>query len=104
MQTEGVTDSIPGQLSALECLGLLSGSNCPHYDGEADRRDSYHRLQKNGMKPGIACDDGVAAYFINGKLKSFVSSRKDAKAYKVGMTDSKIIEEPVQPNYLADGE
>ena len=35
---QGVTDSIPGDLTALPCLGLLAGSCCPHYDGEAERR------------------------------------------------------------------
>src|SRR5678810_1145979 len=29
---EGVTDSIPGELTALPCLGFLPGSCCPHYD------------------------------------------------------------------------
>ena len=41
---EGVTDSVPGKLSRLECLGILAGSNCPHFDGETDRRESYHQL------------------------------------------------------------
>lgn len=40
----GVTDSIPECLSSLKCLGLLAGSNCTHYDGEAERRPAYHRL------------------------------------------------------------
>jgi len=33
---EGVTDSIPGSLTALKCLGFLRGSNCPHYDGREE--------------------------------------------------------------------
>src|SRR5579862_5371122 len=31
---EGVTDSWAGDLTRLEYLGFLNGSNCPHYDGE----------------------------------------------------------------------
>ena len=73
---QGVTDSIPGKLSSLDCLGFLSGSNCPHYDGESERRSSFHSLLKNGMKDGIACDDGVAAYYVNGELSEYVSSRQ----------------------------
>ena len=30
----GVTDSFGPQLEGLDCLGLLPGSACPHYDGE----------------------------------------------------------------------
>ena len=32
------TDSVPGELRMLRCLGLVPGSFCPHYDGEAQRR------------------------------------------------------------------
>jgi len=28
---EGLTDSIPNQLNKLKCLGILKGSNCPHF-------------------------------------------------------------------------
>lgn len=56
----GVTDSIPGSLITLKCLGFLKGSNCPHYDGEKERRPSYHRLLSVGLiSDGYATDDGV---------------------------------------------
>jgi dipeptidase E len=97
---EGVTDSIPGTLSALKCLGFLSGSNCVHYDGESERRPSYQRLISNGMKPGYACDDGVAGYFVNERLVEFVSSRPQASAYRLDMTDSQISEQRIKPRYL----
>jgi dipeptidase E len=41
---EGVTDSFGEGLELIKCLGFLKGSNCPHYDGESDRRLSYHKL------------------------------------------------------------
>jgi dipeptidase E len=42
---QGLSDSvIPGDLAPLECLGFLPGSNCPHYDGEPERRPAYHRF------------------------------------------------------------
>ena len=31
----GVTDSFGTDLAGMTCLGLLRGSNCPHYDGPA---------------------------------------------------------------------
>jgi dipeptidase E len=98
---EGVTDSIPGKLSSLKCLGLLNGSNCPHYDGESERRDSYHKLLSQGMKSGVACDDGVAGYYVDGKLVEFFSSRESASAYKVSFGNGKATETKVIPTYLA---
>lgn len=97
---QGVTDSVPGQLSSLECLGLLKGSNCPHYDGEAERRDAYHRLLSEGMKDGIACDDGVAAYYVDGELVEYVSSRKLASAFKVYSSDGFVQEDKIKPRFL----
>ncbi|MBL8166023.1 MAG: peptidase E, partial [Anaerolineae bacterium] len=40
----GITDSIPGTLTPLPCLGFLPGSCSPHYDGEALRRPEYQRM------------------------------------------------------------
>lgn len=97
---EGVTDSYGDGLEPLKCLGLLKGSNCPHYDGEADRRPSYQKLiATNSIKPGIAADDGVAIHFIDQEISHIVSSRPNAKAYKV-YNDTEITEIELETNYL----
>ena len=97
---QGVTDSTPGRLTALNCLGFLKGSNCVHYDGEAERRESYQSLISEGMKPGYACDDGVAGYFVNEQLAEFVSSRPNAKAYRVEKVGDKVRETTIATRYL----
>ena len=56
--------ALTGKLTKLDCLGVLSGSNCPHYDGEPERRPAYQHLIAEGMKPGIACDDGVRRTYL----------------------------------------
>ena len=98
---QGVTDSIPGSLSSLKCLGFLKGSNCPHYDGELERRPSYHRLMTNNeILPGIATEDGVAAHFIDEKISEFISSHPDKKAYTVSLSDGEVRELEHMPKYL----
>ena len=98
---EGLTDSIPGRLTPLKCLGFLKGSNCPHYDGEMERRPSYHRLLAVGkIGKGYAADDGVAIHFINGAIARVVSSRPKARAYKIGLLKGKVVEEAIIPDYL----
>ncbi|MFJ5763851.1 Type 1 glutamine amidotransferase-like domain-containing protein [Lysinibacillus sp. NPDC093210] len=97
---EGITDSYGDGLEPLKCLGFLKGSNCPHYDGEADRRPSYQKLiAANSIKPGYAADDGVAIHFIDQEISHIVSSRPNAKAYKV-YNDTEIIEIELETNYL----
>ncbi|WML28794.1 Type 1 glutamine amidotransferase-like domain-containing protein [Neobacillus sp. OS1-32] len=97
---EGVTDSYGDQLEPIKALGFLKGSNCPHYDGEAERRPAYHRLIETGkLQSGIAVDDGAAVHFIEQDLYQAVSSRPDAKAYQVSFA-GKIIESELKTKYL----
>lgn len=89
---DGLTDSF-GRLSALgDGLGLLRGSACPHYDGEADRREAYHASISAGMPTGYAADDGAALHFIGRRLHEVVSSRPEARAYRVMLRRGKVIE------------
>ena len=55
----GVTDSF-GSVEALnDGLGLIDATACPHYDGEKERRPTYHRLIEQGLQWGYAADDGA---------------------------------------------
>lgn len=99
---EGLSDFFPGELNKLKCLGFLKGSNCPHYDGEENRKPAYHKLILSGeISEGVAADDGVALHYIGTKLKNVVSSRPDAKAYFVRKKSNGIEEEPLATVYLA---
>jgi peptidase E len=89
----GITDSVPGTLSPLPCLGWLAGSACPHYDGEAQRRPAFHRLLGEGRIPdGYAADDGVALHFIDDKLAHVVASRPAANAFRLSIRDGAVLE------------
>ena len=65
----GVTDSFGPQLEGMECLGLIPGSACPHYDGEELRRPRFHQLVCSGIPGGWAADDGVALHFEGWELR-----------------------------------
>jgi len=80
---QGVTDSFGPQLAAMECLGFLPGSACPHYDSEERRRPVYTQLVAGGLEPGIAADDDVGVHFAGTELREVVSSRDGATAYRV---------------------
>lgn len=98
---QGVTDSIPGQLNSLTCLGYLPGSFCPHYDGEVERRPAYHRLiSRNQIQKGFGVEDGVALHFVHEELKAVVRSRFQAKAYRVEKTETLVEEVPLESTFL----
>ncbi|HEV8717047.1 MAG TPA: Type 1 glutamine amidotransferase-like domain-containing protein [Candidatus Binatia bacterium] len=77
-------------------IGFLSGSCCPHYDGEAERRPSYHRLLLDqSIIPGIAIDDGVGVHFLGTEPHQIVTPREKASAYHVSVADGTVREEPI---------
>jgi dipeptidase E len=98
---EGVTDSWADRLRPLDGLGFLSGSCCPHYDGEAERRPAYHSLLAEGrIKPGYALEDGVAAHFHAGTLERVVSSKGGSRAYLVTVESGQVKEEAIPTTLL----
>lgn len=98
----GVTDSIPGALTALRGLGWLAGSACPHYDGEAARRPAYQRMVADGTLPaGYAADDGAALHFVNEALAEVVVARPRANAYRVERGIDGPLETPLPARTLA---
>lgn len=106
------TDSF-GPLAPLrDGLGFLPGSACPHYDGEVERRPSYLDAVGSGDLPdGYAADDGCALHFRDGELVEAVSSRAEARAFRVhragagldavdGMQAPTVAESPLDVRFL----
>lgn len=89
----GTTDSRPGALSTVEGLGFLSGSHCPHYHAEAQRKPLYWSKIKSGeYKPGYACDDRAGIYFENDEVKQVVALDDGSNAYYVSATGGQVTE------------
>jgi peptidase E len=85
----------------LPCLGFLEGSNCPHYDSEAQRRPTFQKLVATGRVPeGVAADDGVALHYVDRRLTRTVSSRRQAKGYRVTRSGKRAIERRLPTRYL----
>ena len=98
---EGTTDSRPKELTKIECLGFLAGSHSPHYDGEEQRRPTYHRLISSGvLKPGWACDNNAGIYFEETEPKRFVATQPGAGVYYVDLVNGRIVEEAFETELL----
>jgi dipeptidase E len=95
------SDSIPGRFIRLKGLGYLSGSCSPHYDGEAGRRPEFQRMMAAGELPaGVAFDDSTAGHYSDGKLIGVVSSRPNAKGYRVERSGDQAVETVLETQYL----
>ena len=99
---EGTTDSRPKVLTTVKCLGFLKGSHSPHYDAEADRRPTYHRLIGSGeMLPGYACDNNAGIYFEDNEVRRVVATREGAKVYYVSVSGGQVVERQMEPEMIS---
>jgi peptidase E len=96
----GITDSYGPLRGLRDGLGLLPGSNCPHYDGEAQRRPAYHREITAGLPAGVAADDFCGLHFAGTELVEAVSAREGAGAYRVELAGGAVRETPIPARYL----
>ena len=91
----GITDSWASNLNYIDCLGILPGSCCPHYDSEKDRRPSVHKfIEQENIKSVYAIEDGAAIHFVDDAPYKNISFFKDSKVFFVDKQNSIIQEKP----------
>lgn len=99
---QGLTDSFSDGLRALDCLGFLPGSCCPHYDGEVQRRPSLHKLLTAGdIAAGVAIEDWTGVHFIGDTIHKVIASKPGARAYSMRVAHGSVQEVPLPVEYLA---
>lgn len=98
---QGLTDSVAGPLTAMDCLGWLAGSCCPHYDGERLRRPAFRRLVASGrIADGVAADDHAALHYVDDSLLRAVSGAPRARAWSVRKSGNRAIEKALPAKKL----
>lgn len=91
------TDSFGPLAPLADGLGMLPGSACPHYFGEADRQAAYHSFVARGALPdGVAADDGVGLLWRDGELVEAVSERPGGQAFRVRRQCGASTETPIE--------
>ena len=88
---KGITDSWASNLNIIDCMRILTGCCCPHYDGEKDRRPSLEKFILDGaIDSCYALDDGAALHYKNGNIHTTLSFYKGAHVYRVSLKDGKV--------------
>jgi peptidase E len=82
-------------------LGVLTGSACPHYDAEEQRRPLYHALIANGFPAGYAADNQAALHFREGDLVEAISCDPAASAYYVELRGDEVMERELPTRRLS---
>lgn len=98
----GCTDSFGPDLRAVtNGLALLPYGNGVHYDSEAQRRPTIHRLVADSTLPTTHCsDDGVGLVYHGTELVEAVSETDGKGAYIVAREGDSVSEERVDPRRL----
>lgn len=78
----------------VECLGLLPWTFCPHYHSAGRDNDFPQMIARNGGV-GIAADDCCAIEFRDGRY-SVLSTRPDARAYRLHKRNGKVLADPLE--------
>jgi dipeptidase E len=98
---QGLTDSFSDGLRPLDCLGFLPGSCCPHYDGEAQRRPSLHRLLlSDEISAGVAIEDWTGVHFRGTEIYKVITAKRGARAYSMRSVYGSVQEVPLAAEIL----
>ena len=91
----GITDSWEDELKIINCLGFVSGSCCPHYDEEPERKPSLNKFLNDGaIKDCYAIDGGCALHIKDGVDYKGIVFSQNKNAYLVNQHDEEIREVP----------
>jgi peptidase E len=93
---QGVSNSVPGQMLALDCTGIVPGSFCPHYDSQPERRPGYHALVTSGTAAaGYGADEAAALHLREGEEPLALRFGANANVYHVEATGGAVLETPL---------
>ena len=89
---KGITDSWDAELKVLDCLGIIKGNCCPHYDEEPERIPYTKKFLEEGSIDSIYCiEGGSALHFVNETVKHNVSFDGEKNSYNVLIDNKKIL-------------
>jgi len=72
-----------------------------HDASDPRRRAEYRTRIAEGMPGGFAVEDGVGLLFAGDELTEAVTARLGARAYRVALEGSQVVERPIEPRLLA---
>ena len=93
---KGITDSFAKELSIIDCLGIVDGVACPHFDEEKDREPYVNDLIKREIIESCICIEGNCALHIKNDFEYFpIDFGNGKKCFRVSKEKNKLNKETV---------
>ena len=91
---KGITDSFADKLEIIDCLGILEGTACPHYDEEKERAPFVNKVIQSKKIDSCICIEGNCALHIrNEDNYSSINFGKKKRCLKIFKSNKKLIRE-----------
>ena len=81
---KGITDSFANKLEIIDCLGIIEGVACPHYDEEEEREPFVNEIiKKHRIKSCICIEGNCALHIKNDYIYESVNFGKQKKCLRI---------------------
>ena len=81
---KGITDSFAEELNIIECLGIVDGTACPHFDEEKEREPYVNDvLQKEIIESCLCIEGNCALHIENGSEYSSIDFGNGKNCFRV---------------------
>ena len=91
---KGITDSFAEKLNIIDCLGLVEGISCPHFDEEKEREPYVNGVIQREIIESCICIEGNCALHIKNDFEYFsIDFGNGKKCYRVTKDNNNLIKE-----------
>ena len=91
---KGITDSFANKLEIIDCLGIVKGTACPHYDEEKERKPFVNKVIKSQKINSCICIEGnCALHIINGTKYESINFGERKRCLRIFKGNEKLIKE-----------
>ena len=88
---KGITDSFGNELNIIDCLGLVNGIACPHFDEEKEREPYVNDLIQREIIDSCICIEGNCALHIKNDFEYYsIDFGNSKKCFKVTKEKNKL--------------
>ena len=88
---KGITDSFAETLNIIDCLGLVEGISCPHFDEEREREPYVNDVIQKGIIESCICIEGNCALHIKNDFEYFpIDFGNGKKCFRVSKEKNKL--------------